>query len=115
MNIYRVFFPDYQGLCQVDLISPCLFSLLAEMLGRTITRKHVIGQWKGILIARGIEATAHSQFVDDTCFFSVASMEEVRTMKTVLEMYRRATGQVVNRTKSELFFQHGVGISKSYC
>ncbi|XP_057840916.1 uncharacterized protein LOC131050447 [Cryptomeria japonica] len=79
---------------------------MAEVLGRSIARKRDQGLWKGIEIAQGVDSTTHSQFVDDTCLFGVASMHEASVIKKVLDRFTWATGQEINWLKSEIFFFH---------
>ncbi|XP_057827439.2 uncharacterized protein LOC131038893 [Cryptomeria japonica] len=79
---------------------------MVEVLGHLIARKRSQGMWKGIEIARGVDSTTHSQFVDDTCLFRVASMHEATVMEKVLDKFSWASGQEINWNKSEIFFFH---------
>jgi len=54
------------GLRQGDLLSPFLFVLMMEGLGRAIKRENVEGQIQGIKLTRDGEANTYQQFVDDT-------------------------------------------------
>lgn len=93
------FFSTSRGIRQGDPISPFLFILMAEVLGRSIAHKRAQGLWKGVEIAQGVDSTTHSQFADDTCLFGVASMHEASIMKKVLDKFTWATGQEINWLK----------------
>ncbi|XP_057852252.1 uncharacterized protein LOC131062574 [Cryptomeria japonica] len=60
--------------------------------------------WKGIEIARGVDSTTHSHFVDNTYLFGVAFMHEALVMKKVLNRFSWATSQEINWLKLEIFF-----------
>ena len=47
-------------------LSPFLFIILVEVLGRLIIIKRNRGLWKGVKVARGVEVVSYLQFVDDT-------------------------------------------------
>ncbi|XP_057862593.2 uncharacterized protein LOC131070920 [Cryptomeria japonica] len=100
------FFSTSRGIQQGDPISPFLFILLAEVLGRSIAHKRAQRLWKGIEIAQGVDSTTHSQFADDTCLFGVASMHKASVIKKVLDKFSWATGQEINWLKSKIFFFH---------
>ena len=88
----KVFFITSRGIRQGDPILLFFFIILAEVLGRSISRKRALESWKGILIANGIEVSTHSQFTNDTCLFGEALMAEAKVMKQVLDDYNMALG-----------------------
>ncbi|GLJ54200.1 hypothetical protein SUGI_1162000 [Cryptomeria japonica] len=98
------FFPATNGLRQVDLLSPSIFIIMVEVLGRLIQKKHSQGIWKGICIHEQLTAITHSQFLDDTVVFGEASVAEARCILENLSQYSELSGQVMNRDKSQLFF-----------
>ncbi|XP_059071290.1 uncharacterized protein LOC131864838 [Cryptomeria japonica] len=98
------FFGATNGLRQEDPLSPSLCVLMAEVLGRLIKKRHSEGIWKGIKVHEQFEAITCSQFVDDAIIFGEASIQEAAVIKNTLEEYVLASGQVMNKGKSQLFF-----------
>ena len=47
---------------------------------------------------------SHLLFADDSLLFSEAKMDECRRLMEVLTQYEKASGQVINRQKTALFF-----------
>lgn len=64
----------------------------------------MLGVWKGVKVARGVDPISHMQFVDDTFLTGGASEREARLMKKTLEIYGKVSGQKINWAKSEIFF-----------
>ena len=75
------FFELRKGIRQGDQLTPFIFIILVEVLGRLITERRVKGQWKGVKVARGVDPISHLQFVDDTFLTGEASEREARVMK----------------------------------
>ena len=93
-----------QGLWQGDPLSPYLFLLLAEGLGRLIKKNVERGslqgwQWGGILPMQ-----SHLQFVDDTALMGMATICEASNIRKVLDVYLAASGQLIKEGKSSIFF-----------
>ena len=59
-------FTPSRGLRQGDPISPFLFVLMMEGLGRAIKAANVEGRIQGIKLTLDGEANTHQQFLDDT-------------------------------------------------
>lgn len=59
---------------------------------------------KGIQLARGAPTLTHCMFADDTIIFLKADTCNCSTFVNILNAYCRASGQVVNLEKSNLFF-----------
>ncbi|XP_059066444.1 uncharacterized protein LOC131857752 [Cryptomeria japonica] len=100
------FFPTSKGIRQGDPMSPFLFIIMAEALGRTIRNLHLNGSWQGVNVANGVEHTTHLQFIDDTILFGAACRKEAKTIKTSLEDYCKVSGQKINWHKSEVYFNN---------
>lgn len=88
----------HKGLRQGDLVSPQLFVLTVDILGRLIKRP----------INMGIMAQVHqrhstptvSLYVDDVVLFCHCSTSNIIIVGEVLALFRRASGLMVNYTKS---------------
>lgn len=103
-GVAQGFIDSSQGLRKRDPLSPFLFIMMAEALGRKIAQSRLEGSWKGIEAAPGVGASTHQQFMDDIIIFSLASRVEARKIKKVLDDYSRASGLVINWRKLEVFF-----------
>jgi len=64
-----------RGLRQGDPLTPFLFILMMEGLGRSIKHAKVTGKIKGLLLSENGQALTHQQFVDDTM------LQEIPTVK----------------------------------
>ncbi|KAI8532839.1 hypothetical protein RHMOL_Rhmol11G0245700 [Rhododendron molle] len=59
---------------------------------------------KGVRICRNSPAVSHLFFADDTLLFGEASNRALANIKRILEVYGRASGQLINYGKSCCFF-----------
>lgn len=89
-----IFFKPSRGLRKGDPLSPILFIILDECIGRLIVHKKKEGCLKGIQPSSKGNPFTHQQFVDDTIMGGggEASVKEARIMKEILETYSRGTG-----------------------
>ncbi|KAL0413804.1 UNVERIFIED_CONTAM: hypothetical protein Sradi_1582100 [Sesamum radiatum] len=93
-----------RGLRQGDPLSPYLFLLFTEAFSSLLQKAETEGRLCGIPVCRGAPSISHLLFADDTLIFSEASGESVHTILEVLELYRRASGQEINFSKSSVAF-----------
>uniref|UniRef100_A0A803Q328 Reverse transcriptase domain-containing protein n=1 Tax=Cannabis sativa TaxID=3483 RepID=A0A803Q328_CANSA len=97
-----------RGIRQGDPLSPYLFLLCSEGLSSLINSKSQQRQPRshalGIKIARRAPTISHLFFADDSLLFSSASVKAATTIQGILCDYSRASGQLVNYTKSGLYF-----------
>ena len=98
-------FHPSRGICQGDPLSPFLFVLMVEGLGRII--KHALQTQK----PRGISfpntpAFTHQQFLDDNMMFCHPSVQEALKLKSLLNEFSEASGADINNVKSQIFFFH---------
>ena len=63
-------------------------------------------------IARGAPSLSHLFFADDSLIFCKAKAEEVRELIRILDVYKRASGQMINAEKSSCFFSRNVAVGK---
>ena len=93
-----------RGLRQGDPLSPYLFLLLVEGLGRLIKRNVEKGLIQGWQWGGGQPVQSHLQFMDDTALMGMATIREASNMRKVLDIYLGASGQLINEGKSSIFF-----------
>ena len=93
-----------RGLCQGDPLSPYLFIIMAEGLGRFIkyqvSQNAIQGWWWG----NGLPSLSHLQFVDDSALAGLARIKEAEAFRHALDIYLAASGQKVNEHKSLIYF-----------
>lgn len=97
-----------RGLRQGDPLSPYLFILLAEGLSAMLKRLELRGSLHGISIARGAPRISHLFFADDSLIFIKANQQESATIKATLDVYGKASGQLINYDKSAVSFSANV-------
>lgn len=83
-------------LLQGDPLSPFLFIILAEALGRTIKAEALRGSLTGLQVSGGFSNITHLQFLDNTLLFGEASTREARCLKRILSLYEsRSSGELL--------------------
>ena len=92
-----------RGIRQGDPISPFLFIMAVEGLGRNIKKELREKRIKGIKLWGNNLPITHQQFVDDVMLFGEVSVKEVRNFKRVLEIFMEASGMEINNEKSCTF------------
>ena len=98
------FFNPSRGLRQGDPLSPILFVIMADCLGRYIRDLVQKGVIKGLQPSSHPLTCSHSQFVDDTIFMGKSKVNEARNLNQALNLYSSTSGQLVNWNKSVVFF-----------
>ncbi|KAL8092159.1 hypothetical protein AgCh_034453, partial [Apium graveolens] len=97
-----------RGLIQGDPLSPYLFIICTEGLS-AILRWYEAKKWiTGVKICRKAPVISHMLFADDSYLFCKANSEEALRMRDLLEIYERATGQQVNKSKCTVFYSSNV-------
>jgi len=96
-------FRPSRGIRQGDPLSPFLFVILAEGLGRSIKAAILSRKLRGLSIHQA-PAVSHQQFVDDNMIFGHPSIQEARTFKSILDSFSKASGALINKVKSQVFF-----------
>ena len=69
-----------------------------------ITRAQHEKQIQGIKVARTTPAISHLFFADDSILFCQATVEACTTILGILDEYEAASGQQVNKEKTNVFF-----------
>eukprot|EP00253_Pinus_taeda_P008746 PITA_08746 len=92
-----------RGIRQGDPLSPFLFILAAEGLGRFIKQERAVNRIKGLQIWGNNLPLTHQQFVDDIMLFGEPTVREVQHLRRILNMFTEASGLEINKDKSCIF------------
>ena len=102
------FIKPTRGLRQGDPLSPFLFLICAEGLSSLIRQANLQGLLSGMRVARGAPRLSHLFFADDSLILCKANGEEACKLRRILEVYKEASGQLINMEKSSLMFSGNV-------
>ncbi|XP_027158016.1 uncharacterized protein LOC113759637 [Coffea eugenioides] len=105
----RGYIKPTRGLRQGNPLSPYLLLICAEGFSSLLNQAKVHGRLTGLKIAQGAPSLSHLFFVDDSLIFCKANVDEASQIMRILEVYKQASGQLVNVEKSSLFFSRNVG------
>eukprot|EP00253_Pinus_taeda_P033361 PITA_33361 len=105
------FFKGQRGLRQGCPLSPLLFLLVAEGLSRLILEAKRTGLIKGLEVAVNL-FISHLLFVDDILLFTNGSLNEVKELKNILDLFMKATRMQINLKKSHFILE---GFSRNEC
>eukprot|EP00253_Pinus_taeda_P017420 PITA_17420 len=108
------FFKGQKGLRQGCPLSPLLFLLVAEGLNQLIHKSRREGKIKGIEAAVNL-FISHLLFVDDILVFTNGSINELKELKNILELFLKATGMQINPRKSQIIVEDINRIEKEQC
>ena len=97
-------FSASRGLRQGDPLSPYLFIIMAEGLGRFLKAQVRQGLIQGWSWSNYPSSYSHLQFVDDTGLMGIACVKEVVNIRKALDTYLKASGQRINEDKSSIYF-----------
>ncbi|XP_062014504.1 uncharacterized protein LOC133731044 [Rosa rugosa] len=99
-----------RGLRQGDPLSPYLFLIGAEGFSALLQQKQRLGLLPGIEICNDVPVVNHLLFADDSMLYANATLEDCYQIHEVLEIYGRASGQLVNFNKSSIVFSKNVSV-----
>ena len=93
-----------RGLRQWDPLSPYLFMFCAEGLNTLFLNAALRGEIQGFSICRNGPKLTHLFFADDCLIFCRSTLEECNKIQELLTYYEVASGQIINKEKTTLFF-----------
>eukprot|EP00253_Pinus_taeda_P007886 PITA_07886 len=107
-------FTASRGIRQGDPLSPFLFILAAEGLGRFIKKEKEANRIKGHKLWGNNLPLTHQQFVDDIMLFGEPTVKEVRHLRRILDLFAEDSGLEINRDKSCVFIFNTVDQVKAH-
>nr|XP_027120574.1 uncharacterized protein LOC113737562 [Coffea arabica] len=84
----------------------------AEVLSRGLNSLTLQSGFLGFTVPRGCPTVTHLAFADDVLIFANGSARSLKDIVQVLEMYQRASGQLVNAQKSGYLVHPSVCLSR---
>ncbi|KAL0404184.1 UNVERIFIED_CONTAM: putative mitochondrial protein [Sesamum radiatum] len=92
------------GLRQGDPLSPYLFLLCTEALSSLISQAEVSGKLQEIQICRNAPSISHLFLAYDTLLSCQASLKAMECIKSILQVFGKASGQEINLQKLAIVF-----------
>lgn len=93
------FFKGRRGLRHGDLLSPYLFFMVADLLGRLSTKTKRVGLIEGLSSINGGPTVPFIQYADDSLFLLKGQLGGIRNLRCILLIMEAATGLKVNWSK----------------
>lgn len=94
-------FKGERGLRQEDPLSPFLFNLVVDVLGRLVDKAKTMNEIRGLKVGRDKVVITHIQFADDTLFF-IESENHMQLLLEILNPFCQRSGLKINLDKSAL-------------
>ena len=96
-------FKPSRGLRQGDPLSPYLFLLCTEGLTALLSRAENNGDLVGVKVCRDAPTVSNLLFADDSLIPMKANATNAACLKSILDLYCSASGQLVSVEKSSIF------------
>ena len=97
-------FTPTRGLRQGDPLSPYLFLLCTEGLNALLTHAEENGNISGVKVCTDAPPVTNLLFADDSLILMKDNQHNATALKSTLDLYCTATGQLVSAEKSSIFF-----------
>jgi hypothetical protein len=96
------FFGSSRGIRQGDSLSPLLFVIVMEALGRMVVRAVEGGLLSGFQVGSLNMVVSHLLFADDTLIFSDDNPEHIFNLRLLFTWFEAISGLKINLSKSEM-------------
>ena len=93
-----------RGIRQGDPLSPYLFLICAEAFSCLLQEAERCGNISGVQAGADGPRISHFLFADDILLFGKATLREAQHIKSILQLYKYASGQEINLDKSAIVF-----------
>ena len=93
-----------RGIRQGDPLSPYLFILCMEVLGKIVEEKCASKVWNPVKASNSGPAFSHLFFADDLLLFAKANTMNCNSVPEAIEEFCSRSRQKINLTKSKVFF-----------
>lgn len=97
-------FKPTRGLGQGDPLSPFLFILMMEGLGRVIIAAKEERRMQGLKLTPDGDTVTRQQFVDDTMLQVIPIVKEAKACEKILHEFAMVAGTEASISKSKIFF-----------
>ena len=103
-------FKPSRGLRQGDPLSPYLFLLCTEGLCTLLSHAEESAKIEGAKVCREAPPITNLLFADDSLILMQASIHNAEALKTILDSYCKASGQLTSVDKSSIFFSTNIKV-----
>ena len=97
-----------RGLRQGDPLSPYLFLLCAKGFSSLLARVEAENRLHGVSICRRAPSISHLLFANDSLLFCRATQDKVQEIVDILQLFAKASGQLINFEKSLIYFSNNI-------
>ena len=97
-----------RGIRQGNPLSPYLFILCMEVLGRIIEDKCNNKYWNPVKASKSGLAFSHLFCADDLLLFAKANQQNCESVREALDEFSMVLGQKINPTKSKVYFSPNI-------
>ena len=108
------YFPCSRGIRQGDPLSPLIFCLAEDYLNRRLSQLFADSSLVPMYASSRVFCPSHFLYADDILIFCRASRTNIHKIASVFESYGAISGQVVNWSKSIIYFGRYVSLHRSH-